>query len=264
MPDAPRELLDSGPLRSAYLGAVTAARRGLDGTALLRGWDARTVRAPRSRLAHLRTLLAVHDAADLVRFDLPWWTYQAVDHVSGFLAGRGYEARVFEYGSGASTVWLGRRCSSLDAVEHHVDWADRVRALVQEAPGLRCTPTLHVPPVPAVAPGAVARVPSGAPSGRGLDFAAYVDVVHDVGGLFDLVTVDGRAREASLLASLEHVAPDGLLLLDDAQRPRYRDVVRQAEAQGWYSLRTRGATPCQPVPRETVLLSRHPFRPGPR
>lgn len=260
MPDAPRELLDSGPLRSAYLSAVTAARRGLDGTALLRGWDDRTARRPRSRLAHLRTLLAVHNAEDLVTLDLPWWTYQAVDHVSGFLAGRGYSARVFEYGSGASTLWLARRCTSLDAVEHHAEWAARVRELVDGTDGLRCTPTLHVPEVPAVAPGTAPRVASGAPSGRGLDFGAYVDVVHDVGGQFDLVTVDGRAREASLLASLDHVAPDGLLLLDDAQRPRYREVVRQAERLGWYALRTRGATPCQPVPRETVLLSRHPFR----
>lgn len=264
MPDVPRELLDSGPFRSAYLGAVTAARRGLDGTALLRSWDARTARRPRSPLAHLRTLLAVHNAEDLVTLDLPWWTYQAVDHVSGFLAGRGYQARVFEYGSGASTLWLARRCTSLDAVEHHGQWAERVRELVAATPGLRCTPTLHVPPVPAVLAGTRARVPSGAPSGQGLDFATYVDVVHEVGGLFDLVTVDGRAREASLLVSLEHVAPDGLLLLDDAQRSRYRDVVRQAEAMGWFSLRTRGATPCQPVPRETVLLSRHPFRPAPR
>ena len=260
MPDVPRELLDSGPFRSAYLGAVTAARRGLDGTALLRGWDARTARRPRSALAHLRTLLAVHNAEDLVSLDLPWWTYQAIDHVSGFLAGRGYSARVFEYGSGASTLWLARRCTSLDAVEHHGEWAGRVRELVAGTEGLRCTPTLHVPEVPAVPAGGTARVPSGAPSGQGLDFAAYVDVVHEVGGTFDLVAVDGRAREASLLASLEHVAPDGLLLLDDAQRGRYRDVVRQAEDQGWHSLRTRGATPCQPVPRETVLLSRHPFR----
>jgi hypothetical protein len=127
---------------------VTAARRGLDGTALLRSWDARTTRRPRSRLAHLRTLLAVHEAEDLVAFDLPWWTYQAIDHVSGFLAGRGYRARVFEYGSGASTLWLARRCSSLDAVEHHAQWAARVRELVSATPGLRCTPTLHVPQVP--------------------------------------------------------------------------------------------------------------------
>lgn len=264
MPDAPREMLDSGPLRSAYLGAVTAARRGLDGTSLLRGWDARTARRPRTRLAHLRTLLAVHNADDLVRLDLPWWTYQAIDHVSGFLAGRGYDARVFEYGSGASTLWLARRCTSLDAVEHHAQWADRVRELVAATPGLRCTPTLHVPPVPQVPPGGRAVVGSGAPSGQGLDFAAYVDVVRQVGGPFDLVTVDGRAREASLLAALDHVAPDGLLLLDDAQRTRYRGVVAQAEAQGWHSLRTRGATPCQPLPRETVLLSRHPFGPAPR
>lgn len=260
MSDTSAELLDSGPLRSIYLGAATRLRHRLEGTALLGRWDQYAVRHPRSSLAHVRTLLAVHNAADLVMLDLPWWTYQAIDHVGGFLAGRGHDARVFEYGSGASTLWLARRCTSLDAVEHHAEWADRVRQLASSASGLRCRPTVHVPPVPAVPEGRTARVPSQAPSGRGLDFCSYVDVVHEVGGLFDLVTVDGRAREASVLAALEHVAPDGLLLLDDAQRTRYRSVVQRAEAAGWHSLRTRGATPCQPVRRETVLLSRHPFR----
>lgn len=247
---------DDGRLRTAYLGAATRARRALDGTAVLRSWDAAAARRPRSATAHLRTLLAVHNVDDLVAMDLPWWTYRATDLVDGFLAGRGHEARVFEYGSGASTVWLARRCSSLDSVEHDATWAVRVRELLRTTSDLRCRPTLHTPPV-TTSPSP--RVPSGAPSTEGLDFHDYVHVVDEVGGLFDLVLVDGRARGPALLASLDVVAPDGMVLLDDAQRPRYGDAVEQAERRGWHSLRTRGATPCQPLPRETVLLSRLPF-----
>ncbi|WP_336923868.1 class I SAM-dependent methyltransferase [Aquipuribacter sp. SD81] len=246
---------DSGPVRAAYLAVATGARRALDGTGLLRRWDARAAAAPRSRTAHLRTLLAVHNAEDLVALDLPWWTYEAVDAVAAHL-GQRPAPRVFEYGSGASTVWLARRAAAVDSVEHEAGWAGRVRELLRDADGLRCTPTLHVPTVPTVPAGATARTPSGAPSGRGLDFDAYVRTIDDVEGAFDLVCVDGRAREASLLHALDRVADDGLLLLDDAQRERYRTPVEQARAQGWSMRRTRGATPCQPLPRETVLLAR--------
>lgn len=248
--------LDSGRLRDSYLAVATGARRALDGTPALAAWDRRASARPRSRTAHLRTLLAVHNADDLVSMDLPWWTYQSIDVVDGFLRGHADGARVFEYGSGASTLWLARRCASVDAVEHDAEWAGRVRTLVAATPGLRCTPTLHVPAVPRSSTPVVA---SGAPSGKDLDFDGYVRTIDEVPGAFDLVLVDGRARGAALLQSLDRVAAHGLVLLDDAQRSRYLPAVEEARRRGWHVLRTRGATPCQPLPRETVLLSRTPL-----
>lgn len=249
---------DQGLLRDAYLGVMTGLRRALDGTAALRAWDRQVAAHPRTVSAHLRTLLAVHHAEDLVRMDLPWWTYDAVDAVDGFLAARGGTARVFEYGSGASTLWLARRAGSVDAVEHEPAWAARVRELLATTPGLRCAPVVHVPHVPVVAGTQQPEVASAAPSGQGLDFAAYVRAIDGVDGEFDLVLVDGRARAEVLRHVLDRVSPGGLVLLDDAQRRRYRAAVDEAASRGWHVRRTRGATPCQPLPRETVLLSRDP------
>ncbi len=246
---------DQGLLRDVYLGVMTRTRRGLDRTRLLNAWDRQVAAHPRTVSAHLRTLLAVHNAEDLVRMDLPWWTYQAVDAVEEFLGRLDGRARVFEYGSGASTLWLARRAGSVDAVEHEAGWAVRVRELLAGTPGLRCTPTVHVP---AVTSSDRPLVASGAPSGQGLDFSAYVHAIDDVPGEFDLVLVDGRARADVLLHVLDRVAPGGMVLLDDAQRARYRPAVDSAARLGWHVRRTRGATPCQPVPRETVLLSRDP------
>ncbi|MGF1648619.1 MAG: class I SAM-dependent methyltransferase [Kineosporiaceae bacterium] len=247
---------DSGPLRSAYLGMVRALRRALDGTAALRAWDRRAAERPRSTVAHLRTLLAVHNAEDLVAMDLPWWTYEAIDAVEEFLAGRGGTARVFEFGSGASTVWLARRAGRIDAVEHHPEWADRVRQLLGEAKGVTAEVALHVPPVPRTPEPAL---PSASPSAQGLDFTQYVAVLDEVGDEpFDLILVDGRAREESLRRALRRVRDDGLVLLDDAQRERYRPVLAEVAAAGWSVTVTHGRTPCQPLPRETAILRRRP------
>lgn len=256
--DARKPLLDpdAGPARDAYLAVMGRARGALEGTRVLRAWDRRAQAAPRGALAHLRTLLAVHQAEDLVTLDLPWWTYEAVDRVAGYLQGLGGRARVFEFGSGASTIWLARRCGVLHSVEHHAQWATRVRALLDEVEGLTAEVTLHVPDVPASADPVVA---SGAPSGAGLDFAGYVGTIEDGTAVgeepFDLVLVDGRAREESFRRALRRTRPGGLVLLDDAQRERYQGVLVEAVAAGHRVEVTRGRTPCQPLPRRTALVT---------
>lgn len=246
---------DSGPVRALYVALVRTLRGLLDGTRLLAALDRRAAAAPRSRIAHLRTLLALHRPEDLIRMDLAWWTYEAMDEVERVLAAHGGQARVLEFGSGASTVWLARRAGSVHSVEHDEHWAGRVREMLATTPGLRCTPTLHVPEVPRSESPAV---PSGAPSGRGLDFEGYVDLPRDLDQEFDLVLVDGRAREESLLRSLPLLAPGGTALLDDSQRPRYQPVLAEVARRGWQVRRTRGATPCQPFRRETTLMTAAP------
>jgi predicted O-methyltransferase YrrM len=53
------------------------------------------------------------------------------------------------------------------------------------------------------------------------DYAEYADTINRVGGVFDLIVVDGRARVACLQAAVGHLAPDGLLVFDNAGRDRY-------------------------------------------
>lgn len=250
---------DEGFVRAVYVGLVTRLRGLLDGTRLLRAWDRLALADPRGRMFHLRTLLALHRPEDLILLDVPWWTYQARDRVEAFLAARDGQAQVLEFGSGASTVWLARRASSVHAVEHDEFWAGRVQAMLDGMTGLRSRPLLHVP---AVMRSEHPRVASGAPSGRGLDFSEYVDLPAALGTRFDLVLVDGRAREESLLRALALLSPGGLALLDDSQWARYQPTLRRLADEGWVVETTRGATPCQPFPRETTLISAAPPAPA--
>lgn len=241
---------DEGGLRDAYLALMTGARARLDGTQALQWLDDAARQRPRSVVAQLRTMLAVHNVDDLVRQDLPWWTYRAIDVVQGYLAGRAGNARVFEYGSGASTVWLARRARSVVAVEHDGDWAERVEQLLgaEDLANVR----IVVPDVPRTSS---PEVGSAAPTGRGLEFRHYVETLDREDGDFDLVAVDGRARSTCVRAATRRVGEDGLVLLDDAQRPRYQPVIEELAASGWRVLRARGAAPCDPLPRETVLFA---------
>ncbi len=85
----------------------------------------------------------------------------------------------------------------------------------------------------------------------GLDFSDYVGQIGTVGGEFDLIVIDGRAREACLAAALGHLAPDGVIVFDNTFRRRYRAAVEAAPVT---ETRYRGLTPTLPYPDATSLI----------
>lgn len=225
-----------------YVAAWRAGRRGLARTRLLDRW----ARSPRRPVRHLRTMFAIHDVADMIALDLAWWSYAAIDAVDAHLAARAGQARVFEYGSGASTAWLARRSADVTSVEHDAGFAQVLRPLLPEhGVDLRVV-TAERSSAPAV--------PSRRRGHEGLDFTRYVRAIDDTRGSFDLVVVDGRARVACVRAALPRLAQGGLVLLDNADRDEYAAVVADP------SLRVtihRGATPCLPYPTSTALIRAH-------
>jgi hypothetical protein len=229
-------------LRERYVRAARGARGWAD-RAGVTGWLARR---PGRIAFYLRSLLAIYDIDAMLELDTPWWTFRAIDRLDHYLVvERGRAARVFEYGAGASTPWLARRAGEVHAVEYDASFAEHIADVVREAGA-----TLHVVPgVPSPSP----LVPSARPDHAGEDFDAYVATIDDVAGPFDLVVIDGRAREAALDRSLPHISPGGVILVDDAWRPRYRRAIRALPS----SVRVEwlwGLAPSLPYPSCTALL----------
>ena len=230
-------------MKSAYVSGVRAFRRGLAVVGvlgLLDRWAARS----RTGL-WLRSLLSIYDLEDLLRHDVPWWTFEASDRVAGFLAGRP-GARVFEWGSGASTVWLSRRAGSVTSIEHDAEWAGIVEPVL---PGNAVVQV--VAPVPAL--GGPDEELSAKAGFEGLDFADYVAAVDDDEVEGAVGVVDGRARNACFHRALARLAPDGVLVFDNVDRQRYRDAIATAPV-GVDVEWTRGLTPALPYPTRTALV----------
>jgi len=59
-------------------------------------------------------------AVAIAELGVPWWTYRAIDVVDAWMLGRARPIRVFEYGSGASTLWLAGRADEVISIEHHL------------------------------------------------------------------------------------------------------------------------------------------------
>jgi Methyltransferase domain len=235
-----------GAAKSGYASAARGTGRGLSRVGLLPD-------RPPGRDRRVRhwaySLTCAHDWAGLAALDVPWWTYRAIDAVDGWLVARERPVRVFEYGAGASTLWLARRADEVLSVEHDVGFA----ALLAEPLAAAGNVTLQVvPPVPARDP----LVASAKEGYAGLDFADYAAAITPH-GVFDLVVVDGRARQACLGNALPHLQPDGMVVFDNSARRRYRSAISAASVR---ETRLRGLTPTLPYPEQTSLLRRDPTR----
>ena len=125
--------------------------------------------------------------------DTPWWVPAATDRLARLLRP---DWRVFEWGSGASTLWLAERVAHVVSIEHDPAWNAELR------PRLPANVTFRF-----------------IPSDRGaVNFGAYVDSILDhQPELFDLVIVDGEMRTPCMWLAFPRVRPGGWLLLDNSE-----------------------------------------------
>lgn len=153
----------------------------------------------------------------------PWLTFGAIRWLASNIDST---MRVFEYGSGGSTLFFANRVREVVSVEHDPDWYARTRAALDAAGIRNCTYLLRTPVTQADA-----RFASSDPAYEGLDFADYVNAIDGYpDGSFDLVGVDGRARPDCVVASLAKIKPGGLILLDNSERPHYRGALEALAA----------------------------------
>jgi hypothetical protein len=131
---------------------------------------------------------------------IPWYTYPAIEQIKQF----DFSAcRVFEFGSGNSTLFWGARAKQVVSVENDPAWYELVRGRIGQLPiDLRlCTE------------------PSG-----------YVATLANAGAPFDVVVVDGRWRYDSAFAAIAALRPGGLIVLDNADwYPNAAALLRSAD-----------------------------------
>ena len=227
-------------LKSTYVAAMRTAAMPLRTSGILSYLQS----GPRNSFRFwFGSQFAIHDAAELARLDTPWWTLRAIDAVEQWISSRNGAVDVFEYGSGASTLWLARRCRTVVSVEHDAGFSKVIAPIVaRDNIELRViTPVENVD-----AP----RTPSGRHGYERCDFSAYVDSIAS-GGRYDLIVIDGRARVACLARAQEFLNPGGIIVFDNSARRRYQPAFA---ALVGHITRMRGWAPALPYPSETSLI----------
>ena len=161
---------------------------------------------------------------------LPWYTYPAI-HFLGLRVPP--TARVFEFGCGQSTLWWADHVEHVTAVEHEARWAARMR------PALPTNATLIE----------IGLSEDG-------DYCRAAGSSGD--GPFDVIVVDGRDRANCVRQSVEQITPEGVIVLDNANRGRYRQARNWIVGEGFAELPFRGNAPRGARLWDTTVF----YRPG--
>ena len=166
-----------------------------------------------------------------VRLRRPWIALPAWRYVKPRLS---RSTAVFEWGCGMSTIWYGRHCGEVHAVEDDPEW-HRVVSLRAGSASVYCAP----------------------------DEDAYVDKIREFPRAhFDLIVIDGSHRYGCFQAAPAYLKPGGLLLIDNSDKDRTtqgdlwlidRDLDRSESA--YEVLRFTGWAPGNFFPQETTVVT---------
>lgn len=160
---------------------------------------------------------------------LPFLNYAVIELLKSRV---GKNTRVFEFGSGYSTLFFARTAASVTSVEHDPGWLEKVR---QRSASFDNVKLIHRP----------------------LD-GSYPAAISGTGERYDLVLVDGRMRHECALQAAQCLTDSGVILWDDSTRERYQEGMAALEAGGFRRLPIGGLKPAGFGMDETTLF----YRPG--
>lgn len=173
---------------------------------------------------------SIIDNSLLVRGEyLPWFNFGFID----FLEERLHkDLTVFEYGSGASTLFFAERVREIISVEYDEKWYVRVTEMLGSRQN--CTVCFQ-------------KLDENYPK-------AIIDLAK--GKTFDIIVIDGRKRVASAKIAMKFLSETGVLLFDDSQRGYYQEALAYYQEKGFSSLTFSGLKPSGFGVDKTTLLYR--------
>jgi hypothetical protein len=145
---------------------------------------------------------------------LPWVVYPFIDFIGPKLKP---EFKLFEYGSGSSTLFYAHYVKNVVAVEHDKKWYDR---MIGKLP--TNTKLLYK------------KLERG---------GGYCKTSEQLGEVYDIVIVDGRDRVNCLRHATNALKQNGVIVLDDSEREEYLEGVTFIKNKGFKQLDFWGMAP---------------------
>ena len=158
---------------------------------------------------------------------LPFMSYAAI-HFLGSRTKR--DLRVFEFGSGYSTLWWASRVKEVFSCEHDRQWYQQMK---KSSPS-----NVHL-------------------LYRDVEISgAYPNSIKEQQERFDVVVIDGRERVACAEAAVSHMSPKGIFVWDDTDRERYKPGMNALLASGYRQLDFIGIGPMLTAMKFTSIFYR--------
>lgn len=158
---------------------------------------------------------------------IPWITYPAFDFLSSRLP---YVESVFEYGSGNGTLWWSTRSSMVRSIENDSKWYTKMTHLI---------------------PSNVELFYENLDNGANYEEKILID-----NRTYDIVVIDGRKRNNCINHSLKRLKSNGIIILDNSDREKYRQGRNQLFENGFKSIEFSGLCPIVNFKSQTSIFYR--------
>jgi predicted O-methyltransferase YrrM len=184
----------------------------------------------------------------------PWMAPSAVRFISQIC---NQSSVIFEFGSGSSTLYFAERVKQVISVEHNPEWFNSMqqeltaRAIRNAEIHLK-EAELRLEEKSELLPREALHYASVFEAYNKFEFSAYAKMIEQwPEDSFDLVIVDGRARPSCLHHAWARVKKGGYLILDNSDRPHYRQEVLKIEAKAVSGMKFYGPVAQNPMFQET-------------
>lgn len=145
---------------------------------------------------------------------IAWVTYSFIDFIKERIS---KQHDIFEFGSGNSTIFYASMAGSVYSVEHDKDWFEK-------------SSKINLPNVNMI----LCNLVPG---------ADYCKSALATGKKFHMIIVDGRDRVNCCKQAVQALTENGVIILDDSERPEYAEAHTFLKQQGFKYLPFSGMAP---------------------
>lgn len=158
---------------------------------------------------------------------IPWLTYPAIDFIERRISP---DMSVFEYGSGASTLWWAQRVKEVIACEHDSDWYQEVIKIIPANVSLYNIPLIYG--------------------------GEYCQKISSFVDKFEIVVIDGRDRVNCVKNALKSLTSDGVIIWDNSDREEYSQGYQFLRDNNFRKIEFTGMIPIVNCKSETGIYYR--------
>lgn len=165
----------------------------------------------------------------------PWISFAAIRFLEDILK---KDMRVYEYGTGGSTLFFSRYVKEVIATEHDQSWYNTVMGEINKNNIHNCQLRLFEPNLGTATFNRDISDPDAYISDcevyRGMSFKNYassIDAYPDE--FFDVIFIDGRSRPSCFKHAVKKVKTGGYLVLDNAETPYYSYIHMALSDKKW-------------------------------
>jgi hypothetical protein len=175
----------------------------------------------------------------------PWLSFTVIKFLEVHLKSN---MKVFEYGSGGSTLFFAKRTESVVSIEHHKLWFEKVNLYLKELKLKNIDYKLFEPENDPEFHKKNISDPndfiSGDAESVGKKYEKYVKSIEQYPDkYFDLVSVDGRARPSCCKHALLKIKKGGYLVFDNVETTYYESSITLLNPNNWEVIRYYGLFP---------------------